>query len=65
MMLQDTSTRSPTRERSRRGAIATASGIVSTLVGAVKLAEIAPDPAMANAILSNAMVLIKELIRSR
>jgi TetR/AcrR family transcriptional repressor of nem operon len=51
--------------RTRRGALATASGIVSTLVGAVTLAEIAPDPAMANAILSNAMVLVKELIRSR
>jgi hypothetical protein len=49
--------------RQRRGALATASGIVSTLVGAVTLAEIAPDPAMASAILSNAEVLIGELIR--
>lgn len=48
--------------RTRRGARATASGIVSTLVGAVTLAEIAPDPATARAILRNARVLIKELI---
>jgi TetR/AcrR family transcriptional repressor of nem operon len=46
--------------RTRRGALATASGIVSTLVGAVTLSEIAPDPAIASAILSNAKVLIKE-----
>ena len=45
--------------RSRRGALATASGIMSTLVGAVTLADIAPDPATASAILSNAKVLIK------
>ena len=50
------------QHRTRRGALATASGIVSTLVGAVMLAEIAPDPAMARAILSNAKVLIKGLI---
>ena len=48
--------------RTRSGALATASGIVSTLVGAVTLAEIAPDPAMASAILRNAKVLIKGLI---
>jgi TetR/AcrR family transcriptional regulator, transcriptional repressor for nem operon len=48
--------------RTTRGALATASGIVSTLVGAVTLAEIAQDPAMAGAILSNAKVLIKGLI---
>ena len=49
--------------RTGRGALATASGILATLVGAVTLAEIAPDPATAGAILSNAKVLIKELIR--
>jgi TetR/AcrR family transcriptional repressor of nem operon len=48
--------------RTRRGALATASGIMSTLVGAVTLADIAPDPAMAGAILSNAKVLIKRHI---
>lgn len=48
--------------RTRRRALATAGGIVSTLVGAVTLAKIALDPAMASAILSNAKVLIKELI---
>ena len=48
--------------RTRREALATASGIVSTLVGAVTLAEIAPDPAMASAILSNAKALIRELV---
>ena len=46
----------------RRDALATASGILSTLVGAVTLAEIAPDPAAANAILTNARALIKERI---
>lgn len=46
----------------RRGALATASGIMSTLVGAVTLADISPDPVMASAILSNANVLIKEHI---
>jgi len=46
----------------RRGALATASGIMSTLVGAVTLADIAPDPAMASAILSNAKVIIKRHI---
>ena len=45
--------------RTRRGALAIASGIMSTLVGAVTLADIAPDPAKANAILGNAKVLIK------
>lgn len=45
--------------RTTRGALATASGIMSTLVGAVTLADIAPDPATASAILSNAKVLIK------
>jgi TetR/AcrR family transcriptional repressor of nem operon len=48
--------------RTRRGALATAGGIVGTLVGAVTLAEIAPDPATARAILRNAKVLIKGLI---
>ena len=48
--------------RTRRGSLATASGILSTLVGAVTLADIAPDSAMASAILSNAKVLIKEHI---
>jgi TetR/AcrR family transcriptional repressor of nem operon len=47
----------------RREAIATASGILSTLVGAVTLAEIAPDAATANTILSNARALIQERIR--
>ena len=46
----------------RRDALATASGIISTLVGAVTLAGIAPDPATAHAILSNARALIKERI---
>ncbi len=46
----------------RRRALATASGIVSGLVGAVTLAEIAPDPATASSILSNAKFLIKEHI---
>jgi TetR/AcrR family transcriptional regulator, transcriptional repressor for nem operon len=46
----------------RREALATASGIVSTLVGAVTLAGIAPDPAAANAILSNARAFIKDRI---
>jgi TetR/AcrR family transcriptional repressor of nem operon len=49
--------------RTRREALAIASGILSTLVGAVTLAEIALDTAMASAVLSNAKVLIKELIR--
>jgi TetR/AcrR family transcriptional regulator, transcriptional repressor for nem operon len=48
--------------RTRREALVIASGIVSTIVGAVTLAEIAPDAATANAILSNARVLIKEHI---
>ena len=46
----------------RRRALATASGIVSALVGAVTLAEIAPEPAIARAILSNAKALIRELV---
>jgi TetR/AcrR family transcriptional regulator, transcriptional repressor for nem operon len=46
----------------RREALVRASGIVSTLVGAVTLAEIAPDPATAKAILSNARALIKDHI---
>jgi TetR/AcrR family transcriptional repressor of nem operon len=46
----------------RREALVAASGILSTLVGAVTLAEIAPDPATANAILSNARALIKERV---
>jgi TetR/AcrR family transcriptional repressor of nem operon len=50
------------KHMARREAVATASGILSTLVGAVTLAEIAPDPATANAILSNARALIKERI---
>jgi len=48
--------------RTRRAALATASGIVSTLVGAVMLAEIAPEPAIARAMLSNAKALITELV---
>jgi len=48
--------------RTRREALATAGGIVSTLVGAVTLADIALDSATAGAILSNAKVLIKEHI---
>lgn len=46
--------------RTRREALATASGIVSTLVGAVTLADIALDSVMASAILSNARDLIKD-----
>lgn len=49
-------------DQTRRDALITASGIVSTLVGAVTLAEIAPDSAMASAILRNAKVLIKKHI---
>jgi TetR/AcrR family transcriptional repressor of nem operon len=49
-------------DQTRRGALITASGIVSTLVGAVTIAEIAPDSAMASAILRNAKVLIKKYI---
>jgi TetR/AcrR family transcriptional regulator, transcriptional repressor for nem operon len=48
--------------RTRRAALVAAGGIVSTLVGAVTLAEIATDPAMASAILSNAKALIRELV---
>jgi TetR/AcrR family transcriptional regulator, transcriptional repressor for nem operon len=51
--------------RTRRGALAIASGMVSTLIGAVTLAEIAPDRATEKAILSNALILVKELIRNR
>jgi len=40
-------------------ALATASGIVSTMVGAVTLADITPDRATATAVLSNAQALIK------
>jgi TetR/AcrR family transcriptional regulator, transcriptional repressor for nem operon len=40
-------------------ALATASGIVSTMVGAVTLADIAPDQATATSVLSNAQALIK------
>jgi TetR/AcrR family transcriptional regulator, transcriptional repressor for nem operon len=46
----------------RREALVVASGMLSTLVGAVTLAGIAPDPATASAILTNARVLIKERI---
>ncbi len=48
--------------RTRRAALVTAGGIVSTLVGAVTLAEIAPEPAIASAILSNAKAVIRELV---
>ena len=41
-------------------ALANASGIVSTLVGAATLAGIAPDAATSNEILSNAQALIKK-----
>jgi TetR/AcrR family transcriptional repressor of nem operon len=44
----------------KREALATASAIVSTLVGAVTLADIAPDSATASAILKDAQALIKE-----
>ncbi len=50
--------------RTGRSAYTTASGIVSTLVGAVTLADIALDSAMAGAILSTAKVLItKHILR--
>jgi TetR/AcrR family transcriptional repressor of nem operon len=49
--------------QTRRKALTIASGIVSTLVGAVALAEIAPDSAMANAIRKNATVIINNHIR--
>lgn len=45
--------------QTRRAALVTASGIVSTLVGAVTLAEIAPNSAMARAILKNANAFVK------
>ncbi len=48
--------------RTKRAALVTAGGIVSTLVGAVTLAEIAPEPAIAGAILSNAKAVIGELV---
>ena len=51
--------------RSRHEALATASGILSTLVGAVTLADIAPDPRTANAILNNAWRFIKGLLSDR
>jgi TetR/AcrR family transcriptional regulator, transcriptional repressor for nem operon len=50
------------QNRTRRAAQVAASGIVSTLVGAVTLAEIAPEPAIASAILSNAKAVIRELV---
>jgi TetR/AcrR family transcriptional repressor of nem operon len=50
--------------QTKRKALTTASGIISTLVGAVALAEIAPDSAMASAILKNAKVTInKQILR--
>jgi TetR/AcrR family transcriptional regulator, transcriptional repressor for nem operon len=49
-------------DETKSRALITASGIVSTLVGAVTLAEIAPEPAIASAILSNAKALIRELV---
>jgi TetR/AcrR family transcriptional repressor of nem operon len=50
--------------QTRRKALITASGIISTLVGAVALAEIAPDSKMASAILKDAKVLInKQILR--
>ena len=48
--------------RTKHAALVTAGGIVSTLVGAVTLAEIAPEPAIASAILSNAKALIRDLV---
>jgi TetR/AcrR family transcriptional repressor of nem operon len=48
--------------QTRRKALTIASGIVSTLVGAVALAEIAPDSAMGSAILKNAEVVINNHI---
>lgn len=48
--------------RTRRAALVAANGIVCTLVGAVTLAEIAPEPAIASAILSNAKALITEIV---
>ncbi len=48
--------------RTKRAALVTAGGIVSTLVGAVTLAEIASEPAIASAILSNAKAVIRELV---
>ncbi len=48
--------------QTRSKALITASGVVSTLVGAITLAEIAPDSAMASAILRNAKILIKKRI---
>lgn len=48
--------------QTKRKALTTASGIISTLVGAVALAEIAPDSKMASAILKDAKVLINKQI---
>jgi TetR/AcrR family transcriptional repressor of nem operon len=48
--------------QTKRKALTIANGIVSTLVGAITLAEIAPDSAMASAILKNAKMLIEKHI---
>ncbi len=48
--------------RAKRERLAVAGGVMSTLVGAVTLAEIAPDSAMAGAILNDAKRLIKKHI---
>jgi TetR/AcrR family transcriptional repressor of nem operon len=50
--------------KTRREALATASGIVSTMVGAVTLADIAYDSRTANAILNNAQVCIGGVLSS-
>jgi len=47
--------------QTRRKAFTIANGIVSTLVGAITLAEIAPDSAMASATLTSAKILIKKI----
>jgi TetR/AcrR family transcriptional repressor of nem operon len=49
-------------DKNRSKALATASGIVSTMVGAVTLAGIASDSPAANTILSNAQVFVKGLL---
>lgn len=48
--------------QTRRKALIIANGIVSTLVGAITLAEIAPKAEMASATLINAKILIEKYI---
>lgn len=49
-------------DKNRREALSIARGIVSTMVGAVTLADIACDSTTANAILDNAQVFIEGVL---